>query len=96
MEIPHRQGPPEFKKRRTQFETIEIGKFDSQKSFPSVHSIKPKEFTIDDFEIIEKLGKGAFGDVFLAQEKSSKFVCVIKSLSKTKIKEQNLEEHVLR
>lgn len=31
-------------------------------------SLKPrKEFTIEDFEILNKLGKGAFGQVFVAQ-----------------------------
>lgn len=28
-----------------------------------------KEITLENFNIIEKIGKGAFGDVFLAQEK---------------------------
>jgi serine/threonine protein kinase len=40
---------------------------------------------------MDKLGKGAFGDVFIAQEKISGFICVIKKLSKKKIKEHKLE-----
>lgn len=41
---------------------------------------------MDDFEVIEKLGKGAFGDVFLVQEKLTKFICVLKILNKNRIK----------
>lgn len=28
---------------------------------------KKAEWKLDDFEIVEKIGKGAYGDVFLAQ-----------------------------
>ena len=55
-----------------------------------------KEFKLDDFDIVEKIGKGAYGDVFLAQEKKTCFLCVIKTISKQKIKEQKLEEHIFR
>ena len=42
---------------------------------------------MSDFEVIEKIGKGAHGDVFLVREKKSKFICVIKKLLKKRIKE---------
>jgi serine/threonine protein kinase len=32
------------------------------------------------------LGKGAFGEVFIAQEKAIGFICVIKKMSKKRIK----------
>ena len=45
---------------------------------------------------MEKIGKGTYGDVFLAQDRKTRFLCVIKALSKKKIKEMQLEEHVFR
>jgi aurora kinase len=35
---------------------------------------------------MDKLGKGAFGEVFVAQEKQLGFICVIKKMSKKKIR----------
>jgi aurora kinase, other len=46
--------------------------------------------------LLDKIGKGAFGDVYLSQEKESGFLCVIKKLLKKKIKENKLEEHITR
>ena len=55
-----------------------------------------KEWSLDDFELGDKLGKGAFGDVFFAREKKLGFMCVLKKMSKKRIKEQQREEHVIR
>jgi NIMA (never in mitosis gene a)-related kinase 1/4/5 len=55
-----------------------------------------REIKIDDFELLEKLGKGAFGDVYIAQEKAIGFICVIKKMSKKRIKDAKVEEHILR
>lgn len=46
--------------------------------------------------MMEKIGKGAFGDVFLSQEKVTGLLCVVKKVLKRRIKEQKLEEHLLR
>jgi len=46
-----------------------------------------REITLNDFELLEKLGKGAFGDVYMAQEKHIGFICVIKKMSKKRIRE---------
>lgn len=35
----------------------------------------------------DKLGKGAFGDVFVAREKNLGFMCVLKKMSKKRIKD---------
>ena len=45
------------------------------------------EFKLDDFELFDKIGKGTFGDVFMAREKKTGFMCVIKKLLKKKLKE---------
>ena len=57
---------------------------------------KKAEWKMDDFETVEKIGKGAYGDVFLVREKKTSFLCVLKTISKQKIKDNNLEEHILR
>jgi hypothetical protein len=39
-------------------------------------------FTIDDFEFGRPLGKGAFGIVYLARLKKTKFICALKVKTK--------------
>ena len=51
---------------------------------------------MDDFETIEKIGKGGFGDVFLVQEKKSHFICIIKRIFKSKIKSLKMEQQLCR
>ena len=55
-----------------------------------------REIKLDDFELLQKLGKGAFGDVYIAQEKAIGFVCVIKKMSKKRIRDAKVEHHILR
>jgi serine/threonine protein kinase len=38
----------------------------------------PKRWTLADFEIGKPLGRGKFGDVYLAREKKSKFIVALK------------------
>jgi serine/threonine protein kinase len=40
---------------------------------------------------MDKLGKGAFGDAFVAQEKVTGFMCVIKKLSNKRLIEHKLQ-----
>lgn len=37
-----------------------------------------KKFTIDDFDIGRPLGKGKFGNVYLAREKKTQFIVALK------------------
>jgi serine/threonine protein kinase len=39
---------------------------------------KPKKWTLNDFEIGKPLGRGKFGDVYLARERRSKFIVALK------------------
>ena len=41
-----------------------------------------KEWSIEDFEIGNPLGRGKFGHVYLAREKRSKFIVALKVLIK--------------
>lgn len=58
-------------------------------------NINKQTWTLDDFEIGKPLGKGRFGTVYLAREKSSQFIVALKVLSKRMIK-QCKQEHQLR
>lgn len=39
---------------------------------------KPKKWTLNDFEIGKPLGRGKFGDVYLARERRTKFIVALK------------------
>ena len=55
-----------------------------------------RRWTLADFDIGKPLGKGKFGNVYLAREKQSKFVVALKVLFKSAIKEYNIEHQVRR
>eukprot|EP00730_Choanoeca_flexa_P012625 TRINITY_DN4458_c0_g1_i1.p1 TRINITY_DN4458_c0_g1~~TRINITY_DN4458_c0_g1_i1.p1 ORF type:complete len:105 (+),score=13.65 TRINITY_DN4458_c0_g1_i1:86-400(+) len=51
----------------------------SKSASSSATEPKPADrWTLDDFEIGRPLGRGKFGNVYLAREKKSKFVCALK------------------
>jgi len=55
-----------------------------------------KKFSMDDFDIGRPLGKGKFGSVYLAREKSTKFICCIKVLFKSQLVKSRMETQVRR
>ncbi|KAG8141045.1 hypothetical protein E2320_003681 [Naja naja] len=63
-----------------------------------IHNIPQPQriFTIDDFEIGRPLGKGKFGNVYLAREKNSKFIVALKVLFKSQIEKEGVEHQLRR
>nr|BAI23192.1 aurora kinase B-Sv2 [Homo sapiens] len=55
-----------------------------------------RHFTIDDFEIGRPLGKGKFGNVYLAREKKSHFIVALKVLFKSQIEKEGVEHQLRR
>ena len=55
-----------------------------------------KIFTLNDFEIGKKLGKGQFGTVYLVRERKSKFICALKCISKQKLLKSKAEIQLRR
>ncbi|KAB0401783.1 hypothetical protein E2I00_019996, partial [Balaenoptera physalus] len=55
-----------------------------------------RSFTIDDFEIGRPLGKGKFGNVYLAREKKSRFIVALKVLFKSQIEKEGVEHQLRR
>jgi len=54
------------------------------------------KWTLDNFEIGRPLGKGKFGNVYLAREKKSKFVVALKVLFKSQLQKSHLEHQLRR
>ena len=55
-----------------------------------------KKWTIDDFEIGRPLGKGKFGNVYLAREKKSKYLVALKVLFKSQLVKNNVQHQLRR
>lgn len=55
-----------------------------------------RRWTLDDFDIGKPLGKGKFGNVYLAREKKSKFVVALKVLYKSQLKKNGVENQLRR
>ncbi|KAH0260527.1 kinase-like protein, partial [Aureobasidium melanogenum] len=56
----------------------------------------PRQFHLGMFEIGKPLGKGKFGRVYLARERSSGFVCALKVLHKIELQQGKVEKQVRR
>lgn len=57
---------------------------------------KQRTFTLSDFDIGKALGKGKFGNVYLAREKTSKFIIALKVLFKSQLQKANVEHQLRR
>ncbi|MCJ1398325.1 spindle assembly checkpoint kinase [Xylographa trunciseda] len=57
---------------------------------------QPKKFHLGMFEIGKPLGKGKFGRVYLAKERTSGFVCALKVLHKSELQQGKVEKQVRR
>ncbi|XP_063786954.1 aurora kinase B isoform X2 [Pseudophryne corroboree] len=55
-----------------------------------------KKFTIEDFDIGRPLGKGKFGNVYLARDKNSKFIMALKVLFKSQLEKESVEHQLRR
>lgn len=58
--------------------------------------VKEKQFHLGMFEIGKPLGKGKFGRVYLARERSTGFVCALKVLHKSELQQGKVEKQVRR
>ena len=63
---------------------------------PLYEQPQPKNFHLGMFEIGKPLGKGKFGRVYLAKERSSGFVCALKVLHKSELQQGKVEKQTRR
>ena len=59
-------------------------------------NIDLKKFKISDFDLGMKLGKGKFGNVYLAREKNTNYIVALKILNKMEIQRLNGEKLIVR
>ncbi|XP_016818938.1 aurora kinase C isoform X1 [Cricetulus griseus] len=59
-------------------------------------SMSTRRFTIKDFDIGRPLGKGKFGNVYLARLKENHFIVALKVLFKSQIEKEGLEHQLRR
>lgn len=59
------------------------------------HSLS-KKWCLNDFEIGKPLGKGKFGNVYLAREKRSKFIVALKVIFKHQVQKAGCEHQLRR
>uniref|UniRef100_A0A2K5ET06 non-specific serine/threonine protein kinase n=1 Tax=Aotus nancymaae TaxID=37293 RepID=A0A2K5ET06_AOTNA len=73
---------------------------ESKQPQPSAHENNPEEelrqWSLEDFEIGLPLGKGKFGNVYLAREKQSKFILALKVLFKAELEKAGVEHQLRR
>jgi len=55
-----------------------------------------KKWQLSDFEIGKPLGRGKFGNVYLAREKKTKFIVALKVLFKSQLQKSNVEHQLRR
>jgi len=55
-----------------------------------------EKWRLSDFDIGRSLGRGKFGNVYLAREKKSKFVCALKVLFKNQLQKAGVEHQLRR
>lgn len=62
----------------------------------SIQKGQSKKWSLSDFEIGKALGRGKFGNVYLAREKEHGFICALKVLFKSQLAKANVEYQLRR
>jgi aurora kinase, other len=81
-------------------EALKIGENDNpnmaRSSSGSEKKAAPRQWSLRDFEIGRPLGRGKFGDVYLARERKSKFIVAIKAIKKSQLQKAGVEHQLRR
>lgn len=67
-------------------------------SYDRIYLSRPsiRKWDINDFDVAKALGKGKFGRVYLAREKSSGYIVALKILFKSELMDCNVEKQLRR
>ncbi|XP_069739286.1 aurora kinase C-like [Phaenicophaeus curvirostris] len=63
---------------------------------PPAPPLQPRSFSLEDFEVGRPLGKGKFGNVYLARERGSRFLVALKVLFKSQVEKEGVEHQLRR
>lgn len=95
--IPNGAGSPSRKQMLSSMRgSDELTRIERKSNQLYEQPVPPKQFHLGMFEIGRPLGKGKFGRVYLARERSSSFVCALKVLHKNEIQQGKVEKQVRR
>ena len=64
--------------------------------FHKIRKTEEKKWSLEDFDVGRALGKGKFGRVYLAREKSSGYVVALKILFKSELAQSKVEKQLRR
>jgi len=95
----HPQSAPNRKKTSrlaNKTSNIEIRKYEYSQDICLINKSTKKQWHLNDFDIGKSLGRGRFGNVVLAREKHTKFVCALKILYREQLRKANIEHQVKR
>ena len=92
---PHRAKLPKLNPSETTPAALPLGSGGDKDLSLRAGAIK-SHWSIDDFEIGKPLGKGKFGNVFLAREKKSKYIIALKVLFKSQLQKGGVEHQLRR
>ncbi|RMB95882.1 hypothetical protein DUI87_27996 [Hirundo rustica rustica] len=90
------EKPPQAAAPAKNPETESTSKQNTEETKKKTEETKKRQWSLDDFEIGRPLGKGKFGNVYLAREKQSKFILALKVLFKTQLEEAGVEHQLRR
>uniref|UniRef100_A0A8D2LCZ2 non-specific serine/threonine protein kinase n=1 Tax=Varanus komodoensis TaxID=61221 RepID=A0A8D2LCZ2_VARKO len=85
-----------LRSKEYQIQRMRIKRKQIQKARPKSNLFHLKQWSLDDFEIGRPLGKGKFGNVYLAREKESKFILALKVLFKSQLEKAGVEHQLRR
>lgn len=96
---PKTNGPkvnPEPAKPPSEATKLEKPQNKPAESDPAKSSASSKRWSLENFEIGRPLGKGKFGNVYLARERQSKFILALKVLFKKQLEKAGVEHQLRR
>jgi len=83
-------------KIRGDMDIIPVSSVPKQFADPLNMPTKRDKWTLEDFDIGKPLGKGKFGRVYMAREKTNKFICALKVLFKSQLAKHKVEHQLRR
>ncbi|MBN3280357.1 AURAA kinase, partial [Polyodon spathula] len=93
---PASQPQPQVQEPRKATELANQGQVADKPPAKESTSLDKKRWSLENFDIGRPLGKGKFGNVYLARERQSKFILALKVLFKTQLEKAGVEHQLRR